>query len=140
MEFTTDQRKWIDFFKKMGQGKIAYNKKFYCIDNSMPEYQDPQHGGALPPIQLVTPTQQQIEQAKLEIKRNAINKAVPAKRRRIYNAKKRATVQRKKKQIIKKVTKKAKSTSRKPKKAPVKKKRKPAKKNSSAKRRTWRKL
>ena len=70
--YTKEQLKWIIFFRKMAEGKIPHQRKFYCIDDHVTndevnaEYQT---GGEVPTIQLVTPTQQQVEQAKVQIKR-----------------------------------------------------------------------
>ena len=80
MEYTKEQRKYIDFFKKMAQGKIPHQSRFYCIDDCMPEYRDNQTGSAMSNITLVTPTQHQVEQAKMELKRNAVERLVPNNR------------------------------------------------------------
>ena len=125
MEYTKEQRKYIDFFKKMAQGKIPHQSQFYCIDNYMPEYQENQTGSAMPNITLVTPTQQQVEQAKMELQRNAVERMVPQKRitKRKVQRKRTATKAVKRRKVNKKVS----------------KKRQPMKKKHS-KRRSWRKL
>ena len=135
MEYTEEQRKWIDFFKKMAQGKIAHQAKFYCIDDCMPEYQNQQKGGAVPKIQLVTPTQQQIEQAKAELKRTTVEKMIPPKRRRILKTKRRIVAQTKRKRKAKKVIKKTRKVTK------AGKKRKTVKKaQKSVKRRAWQRV
>ena len=56
----------------MSEGKIPYESKFYCIDRYVTDDEidaEYQKGGKAPTIQIVSPTQQQVDQAKAEIGR-----------------------------------------------------------------------
>ncbi len=68
-----EQLKWIIFFRKMAQGKLPHQRKFFCIDDHVTDNEvnaeNQKGGGVEPKIQLITPTQQQVEQAKAEVKR-----------------------------------------------------------------------
>ena len=77
-----EQLKWNIFFRKMAQGKIPHQPKFYCIDNHVTDDEINQEGRGKvkPTIQLITPTQQQVEQAKAEVKRT-LEEARPKKRK-----------------------------------------------------------
>ena len=83
--YTKEQLKYIIFFRKMAEGKIPHQPRFYCIDDHVSddeinaEYQ--KGGNAEPTIQLITPTQQQVQQAEAEIKRN-IEEATKVYKRR----------------------------------------------------------
>ena len=70
--FTKEQRKWIIFYRKMSEGKIPYESKFYCFDRYVTndqinaEYQKRQEA---PTFQPASPTQQQVDQPKTVIER-----------------------------------------------------------------------
>ena len=78
-----EQLKWNIFFRKMAQGKIPYPRTFYCIDDHVTDDEINQEGhGTKPTIQLITPTQQQVQQAEAEVKRH-LEEATPKKRKTI---------------------------------------------------------
>ena len=60
------------FFRKMAEGNIPHQRRYYCIDDHVTDDEinaEYQKGGEVPSIQLVSPTQQQVQQAEAEIKR-----------------------------------------------------------------------
>ena len=99
MEHTGEERRLIEFFDNMAEGKIPYNSKMYVVDDYTPpctESDVDQQGAAA--LKLVTPTQQQVEQAKVQLKRNVIARLPATKQRKV---KKRSF--KKRRQSIKKV-------------------------------------
>ena len=58
----------MTFFDMMRQGRIPYKSDFYVIEDYVSNTN--QQGSMEPAIQLVTPTQQQVQQAKLQLMRN----------------------------------------------------------------------
>jgi len=84
--YNKEQLKWIIFFRKMAQGKIPHRPKFYCIDDHVTDNEinaEYQKGGSVKPtIQLITPTQQQVQQAEAEVKRT-LEEARPKKRKTV---------------------------------------------------------
>lgn len=104
MDTSNEDQRWIDFYDKMGDGKIPYNSKFYLID----DYTSPQEGCGTPSLQIVSPTQQQVEQARMQLKRNiaAVAAQAPtAKKRRMTGGSIKRS--KSKKPTAKKTTKKA---------------------------------
>ena len=55
-----DAKHWSNLHERMVQGKVEYNPGFYVIDTSQEGHGD---------VTLVTPTQAQVDQAKVQIKR-----------------------------------------------------------------------
>ena len=86
--------KWIEFYQRMGKGEIPYNASSYYIANTS------QEGSSAPSIKLVTPTEQQIEMAKSQVKKQNTKKRKkqkPRKKRvkkRVKKIKKRKTYKR----------------------------------------------
>ena len=76
---SNEDKRWIDFYDKMGDGKIPYNSRFYVIDDYP---SPPQEGSGDPPVQFVSPTQQQVDQARLQLKRNLTSKVKPVKKKK----------------------------------------------------------
>ena len=68
---------WDKVFQDMAQGKIAYNRKYYSI---------PQMGGSNG-VTLISPTEQQVQIAKSEMKRNIAAQSQPSAKRRKTNPK-----------------------------------------------------
>ena len=74
-----EQLKWNIFFRKMAQGKIPYQRKFYCIDDHVTDEEINQEGrGTKPTIQLITPTQQHVQQAEAEVRKH-LEEATPTR-------------------------------------------------------------
>ena len=84
--YNKDQLKWIIFFRKMAQGKIPHQTKFYCVDKCVTENEindEYQKGdGVEPKIELITPTQQLMAQARAEVKRNLEEAALKQSKKR----------------------------------------------------------
>ena len=93
MNFSEEEKEFIDFYDKMGDGKIPYNPNFYLVKDYT------QEGAADSNITLVSPTEAQVNQAKMQLKRKLVMTPTPVKRRRIIKAKKRKS---KKKTTMKK--------------------------------------
>lgn len=72
MENNSDDLRWINFFERQGNGEIQYNPNSYFVDAPVQE-------GSSQPVQLVTPTEQQVEMAKSELKRT-IKKIKPKRK------------------------------------------------------------
>lgn len=106
MSYSAEEQQWINFYDKMAEGKIPYSPQFYQIDDY--SQSDPQEGSAESNITLVSPTEAQVNQAKMQLKRKIALTPRPVKRRRISKVKKG---KRKVKRYTK--TKKAKKTVRK---------------------------
>lgn len=87
MERTAEQQKLITFFDGMAEGKVPYNANMYYVDDYTPTEEKEQEGAAAPPIQIVSPTQQQVEQAKVHLKRKLVMRLPPAKKRRVTKKK-----------------------------------------------------
>ena len=85
-----EDKKWMKFFDMMREGRIPYKSDFYVIEDYIPNTNN-QQGSMEPTIQLVTPTQQQVEQAKLQLMHN-ISARIPKQKR---TGKKRTTVAKK---------------------------------------------
>ena len=116
MDLTNKDKMWETFYNNMAEGKIPYNAKMYNVEEygSAPE---PLQEGNAAPVQLVTPTQMQVEQAKVQLKQRiaAVHRAKGSKRRKPAKrpAKKVKAAKRRKTKKVKKVTKKpGKSTPR----------------------------
>ena len=80
-----EQLKWNIFFRKMAQGKIPRQPKFYCIDDHVTDDEINQEGsGTKPTTQFITPTQQHVQQAEAEVRRHLQKaEAMPKKRKTI---------------------------------------------------------
>lgn len=107
MEHTEEDKRMIAFFDALSEGKIPYNSKMYFVEEASRQHPD-QEGSAA--IQLVTPSQQQVEQAKMQLKRK-LAVAIPKirkKRRVVKRVKKVKRATQKKKKPGKKASKKAK--------------------------------
>ena len=59
------QEMWTAHFTKMAKGHQGYHDQFYMVKTKM---NDEQKGGGRGNIQVVQPTQQQVAQAKMQIK------------------------------------------------------------------------
>ena len=68
---------WIEEFKKMAKGHLGYNSDFYLVNSKK---NDEQTGGGLNKIQIVEPTQQQVAQAKMQIKHD-LDEEKPSKKK-----------------------------------------------------------
>lgn len=68
-----EDNQWNSFYEKQAQGQIPYNNQFYLIDEPVPEQKSA-------PVQLVTPTAQQVEQAKSEMKKK-ISRKIPKRKK-----------------------------------------------------------
>ena len=76
-----EQMMWNIFFRKMAEGKVPYQPKFYCIEDYVTDDEINQEGhGAEPTVQLIAPTQQQVKQAKEQLKRK-LEEHQPKKRK-----------------------------------------------------------
>ena len=73
----TTQEMWTEAFKKMAKGHVGYNHQFYQLNHKS---SDDQSGGGSNKIQLVQPTQQQVAQAKLQI-RHDLEEEEPSKKK-----------------------------------------------------------
>ena len=107
MSYSPEEQQWITFYDKMGDGKVPYCPKFYQIDDFI--HPDAQQGSADSGLTLVSPTEAQVNQAKMQLKRKLTATPRPVKRRRINKTKKTKKKPKKKakKQIKKKQVKKA---------------------------------
>ena len=77
-----EQLKWNIFFRKMAQGKIPYQRKFYCIDDHVTDDEINQEGrGTKPTIHLIT-TQQHVQQAEAKVRKH-LEEATLKKRKTI---------------------------------------------------------
>ena len=74
-----EAKRWSNLHEKMNQGKIDYNSNFYIADTS-------QEGGG--DVKLVTPTQAQVEQARVQLKRKLSLPRNPFPKRRKTSKKK----------------------------------------------------
>ena len=99
MNYTADEKLFIDFYDKMGDGKIPYNPKFYQVEDYV-QSTDKQKGSADPNITLVSPTEAQVDQAKQQLKRKLLATPKAIKRRKIHKTKRSNKV--KKKQVKRK--------------------------------------
>ena len=68
MSHTDEQKQWIEFYDRMADGKIPYNSNVYFVDDYIS-----QEGGASN-VQLITPTQSQVQQARMQLKRKIVSK------------------------------------------------------------------
>lgn len=68
---------WQSFYERQAKGEIPYNREFYIIDQ-------PVQVGSAATVQLVTPTEQQVEQARSAVKHKlaAKPKVIAVKRRK----------------------------------------------------------
>ena len=66
-----EAKQWVHLHEQMSQGKVDYNPNFYVTSQEG-------HGD----IQLVSPTQAQVDQAKMQIKRKLSVARKPAAKRR----------------------------------------------------------
>ncbi len=74
---------WGKIFKDMAEGKIPHTRRYYTIP------QPPQEGGATSGVTLITPTEQQVEIAQSEVKRQIEAATKSTSKRRKTNAQKR---------------------------------------------------
>ena len=116
MEHTEEDKRMIAFFDALSDGKSPYNSKMYFLEEASRQ-QPEQEGSAA--IQLVTPSQQQVDQAKMQLKRKlavAIPKARKKRRvvKRVKKVKRRTTQKKKKpgKKAVKKTKKGVKKTAK----------------------------
>ena len=100
MERTAEEQKFINFYDDIAEGKIPCNRGMYYFDCNPSERQD-QEGSAA--IQLVTPTQQQVEQAKMQLKRKVVSRVPAPKRRRVASKARVAKQKSRKTKKVKKV-------------------------------------
>ena len=81
MSFTDEELQWISFYDRMQQGQIPYSSDLYYVDKESSTSQD---GSG--EIKFVTPTQAQVEQARMQIKRKILDtprhRAVKRRRKR----------------------------------------------------------
>ena len=94
----SEDLRWINFYERQGNGDIPYNTQSYFIDPPME--------GCAQPIQLVTPSEQQIEMAKSELRRK-LSKPKPkvrkiVKRKQVKRVKRKPQKGGKKRQSLKK--------------------------------------
>ena len=69
-----EAKQWINLHEQMNQGKVNHNSNFYVATDSQEGRGD---------IQLVTPTQAEVEQAKMQMKRKlSVTRKPSAKRRK----------------------------------------------------------
>ena len=104
-----EDKKWMMFFDMMREGRIPYKSDFYVVEDYIPNTNN-QQGSMEPTIQYVTPTQQQVEQAKLQLMHNLsarvpkqqglgrkratiARKSTPSKRQSVKQTKKKSTTQ-----------------------------------------------
>ena len=82
MEHTDVEKNWINFFDNMADGNVKPSSNFYVLEDHIANQQGA--AAASSPITLVTPTQQQVQQAESQLKRKLSSKpkAVATKRRR----------------------------------------------------------
>ena len=94
-----DVKHWTNLHEKMIEGKVDYNPHFYVLETSQEGQGD---------ITVVTPTQAQVEQAKMQLKRklSPLKKAVTKRRKTNSGQKKKGQ------SGGKKVVKKAKKSSK----------------------------
>lgn len=105
--------KWIQFYERMANGDIPYNTSSYFIEGTT------QEGSG--PLTLVTPTEQQVEMAKSQLKQN-LKRAHSASRTVKRKRRKRTAGSMKRRRKTQKKTKKTKSRA-KPRRPAYKKKR-----------------
>ena len=81
----TTQEMWSEHFRKMAKGHLGFHDQFYMVKS---KYNDDQKGGGRGSIQVVQPTQQQVAQAKMQIKHDLENddeSSKKKKRRKLNN-------------------------------------------------------
>jgi len=81
---TKEQIKWLIFYDKMAEGKVPYAGRYCIVDNFVTDNEvnakhQSQIGGGEVKYNLISPTQQHVEQAKATLKR----KIEEGKKRRI---------------------------------------------------------
>ena len=81
MENNSEDLRWLNFFERQANGEIPYNPQSYFIDAPVQE-------GSSQPVQLVTPTEQQVEMAKSQLKRNLAKPKSRDQRKKIIKKKK----------------------------------------------------
>ena len=86
MSYSKEEQQWINFYDKMADGKIPYNPQFYRIDDF--DQPDLQEGSAESNLTMVSPTEAQVNQAKMQLKRKIATTPRPVKRRRVTKTKK----------------------------------------------------
>ena len=86
---------WNNFYEKQAQGEVPYNSQFYLIDDIKPEVKDN-------PVQFVTPTAQQVEQAKTKMKKRVFTRPRKMTKKRKQNVGKKMRRTRKVMKRIKK--------------------------------------
>ena len=69
---SAEDKKGIKFFDMMAEGKIPYRPDFYVVEDYVTDETN-QEGSMEPNIQLVSPTQQQVDQAKMQLVSNLSN-------------------------------------------------------------------
>ena len=78
---TDESKNWINLYENMNQGKVDFKPDFYELDLS-------QDGGG--DVKLVTPTQAQVDQAKMQLKRKlSVARSLFPKRRKKTSTKKK---------------------------------------------------
>ena len=70
-----EAKHWVNLHEKMNNGNMEYNPNYYVLDTSQDGAGD---------VKLVTPTQAQVDQAKVQLKRklSVADKLPPPKRRK----------------------------------------------------------
>ena len=89
MDFSKAEKQWIDFYDNMAEGNIPYNSKFYEVPTYSASCSDEQQGNADPSIKIVSPTAQQVEAAKAQVKRRIARTPKAIRRVKVTNIKKR---------------------------------------------------
>lgn len=70
MEASDEGKKWCNFIDKLADGGVPSSKFYVLEDHLQPLVQE---GSASPKVELVTPTEQQVKQAQMQLKRNLVN-------------------------------------------------------------------
>ena len=104
---TGEDQKWINFYERMANGDIPYNTSSYFVEGSSTTNQE-----GCGPIQLVTPTEQQIEMAKSQLKTNL--KRAHSAARTPMRKRRKTTSSRSTSKTRKQCKRKSKNTKRKP--------------------------
>ena len=94
MSYSSEEQQWIKFYNKMAAGDIPYNPDLYFVDEK------PVQEGCGASVQLVSPTEAQVNQARMQLKRKILggfSKIAAKVKRRITRPKKKDAAKRKQK-------------------------------------------
>lgn len=72
---------WQNFYERQARGEIPYEHEYYVVDRPV------QEGSAS--VQLVTPTEQQVQQARAAVKNNIKKRVIRPVKKRKSNTKRR---------------------------------------------------